>query len=458
MRYGPPPDPRQELLPLSFGDEPALWLGCVALGLALMALALIRRQPEGLRAWWVCLGGVVTLTSPLALVLSSAIYGAWPTIDKTGSLLFYLEGVHRTVTLTPWEAASDPAARLIGVHVGHLWITAFFDLFLEPFAAFNAQALLYPALGWWAAALFAKALTDRWEVALPLGFPFGMGLHVFRDLNWYTIEKAAVGFLALFAWATLRAWQEGGHYRWMAGGLYVLMAFVNWYLALVGAAAGALALGVSLLAERGLGPRSRGLAWACVSCSLMVLPLVALQLSLLQGPGTLGDPERFLMERAIPDSFTLSPPMWNRLELWRALNGAVLGLAAWALLRRDRLSLGLGAVAGGLFLLALGPQLWPGVMNPLYMGIRAAVPGFWRVAKPEVFFEGTWLLLIGVAALQLQRLPGRRPLLLLPVFMLGWALIVRTHPVFPAFSAPLEVQLDPNWARNVGIEAPSARP
>ena len=417
-------------------DDPALWALSIGLGLLISALALVGRLPGWARALAFCQGQVLVLTAPLAAVFTEHVYGAWPTIDKTGSLLFYGEGVHRIVTLDPLGAPSEPMARLIGVHVGHLWLVELFDLVLEPFAAFNALALTLPAFGWWAASLWVRRTSGSWVSAVLLAFPFGMGLHVFRDLNWYTIEKAAVGFLALFAVCLWRAWEEGGHWRWLAALAFALMAWMNLYLALVGAAGAAMALLLDL--------RSRSLWAACVGSALAALPLVVLQWSLLQGTQALGDPETYLYQRAMLDSFELFPPTWNRLEGWRALNLPVLFLGLWG--ARTRRGRALLAVAAGLFALSLGPQLAEGVWNPLYMLLRELLPGFWRVAKPEVFFEGSYLLLMASAGMAL-----RRPLprwLYLPL-VLGWLLIVRSHPVFPGFSAFQQWELDPNWEQHL---------
>jgi hypothetical protein len=403
---------------------------------AISLLALARRQPEALRAWWFCLGQTVLLTAPLAAVLSRTVYGSFPTIDKSGSLLFYLDGVHRTITLHPLQAVHEPAARLIGVHVGHLWVTAALDVVFTPLAAFNAQGLLHLALGWWAAALLFRELNGRWGPALVLGFAFGMNLHLFRDLNWYTIEKSAVYTLALYAWAVLRCMRGRRFGSSIGAALFVFMAFQNWYLALVGAAGTAILLAVT---------RHRGLARHCLWTSLAMVPLVGLQLALLGGQGTLGDPEVFLRERALLDSFSLWPPHWNRLELWRVLDPVALVAAAWGAwsLRRDRRVWALSLVGGGLFVLALGPQVLPGVWNPVYMAVREFVPGFWRVAKPETFFHGSWLALLAIAALGLQ---GRRVIWLYPLVVVLWLGLARTHPAFPGFSQPLEQALDPNWA------------
>jgi len=437
--YGPPPHPDQVLVPLGPGDAPEAWVLCLALGLGITALAALRRQAPALRAWWFCLGQTVALTAPLAVVLERVVYGAFPTIDKSGSLLFYLEGVHRSVTFHPLAAVQEPAARLIGVHVGHLWLTEAFDLFLGPHGAFNAQALFQVALGWWAAALLLRTLCGRWDTAVILALPFGLNLHVFRDLNWYTIEKSAVFGLALYAWSVTRCWQRGGRWTWGAGLVFAGLLFLNGYLALVGAAGIALALAAT---------RDRRLLVHCAWATAFAAPLVALQLALLSGPGTLGDPERFLVERALLDSFTLWPPAWNRLELYRSLNGVVIGLAVWGAwrLRHEGRVRTWALVGAGLFALALGPELLPGVPNPVYLGVRAVVPGFWRVAKPETFFHGTWLALLALAALAVS---GRRVRWLYPVFVIGWCVVVRTHPAFPGFTEPVDQELAPDWAERV---------
>jgi hypothetical protein len=447
------------VLDLSLVEAPLPYLGCALVGLALSLFALWRRPPASLRAGAFILGQVVLLTAPLLFVLPDAVFGAFPTIDKEGSLLFYLDGVHRRVMAAPLEAAADPAARLIGVHVGHLWVTELFDLVLEPLPAFSAQGLLYPAFGWGAAALLLYALCGDVRVAVLLGMPFGMGLHVFRDLNWYTIEKAAVGWLALFAWALLRAWRDRGPWPWVAGLVYGLMAWMNLYLALVGAALGALALlwvGAGALRDRAAGSGLRGLGAACLACAAAGLPLALWQHHVMSGGPALGTPEQFLTERAALDGVSLWPLAWNRLELWRALDpvagiASVVGLGlALRTDRRVQFALLAGVVLAAL---SLGPDPVPGsgLPNPVYIAAWHVVPGFWRVAKPEVFFEATWLLALGVGAIGLARLrPGRATLAALyTVMALCWLGLTRTHPAYPAFTQPLETTLDEGWQRRV---------
>jgi hypothetical protein len=404
-----------------------------------------------MRAALFILGQTIILTAPLFALIDTYVYGSFPTIDKAGSLAFYLDGVHIRMLAHPLQSLVDPAARLIGVHVGHLWVTQAFDLILTPVGAFNAQGLLYPALGWWAAYLLFREVTGRERASVLMGFPFGMGLHTFRDLNWYTIEKAAVFWLPLYLWASYRAWRRGGSWIWLAGGIYALLSWMNLYLGLVAAALMATA-SLCTLAARTTGTR-RVIAVLVLS-AVLVSPLAIWQWALLQGNLTLGSPERFLFERAALDGFSLSPLRWNRLEIHRALNLVALALAGWGLIagRKDgrvRLAAICGAV---LFLLSIGPFLWGhGVENPLYWFARAVVPGFWRVAKPEVFFHGTWLLLLGVAAIQLARsnASGRALGVLYALFVLAWLVMVRTHPAYPPMTLPTKTQLAPNWADRV---------
>ncbi len=457
--YGPPPDPRQLLAPVQLIDDPLSHLACVAIGAALTLLAWRWKRPgPHIRAALFILGQTIWLTMPLAAHLDTYVYGSFPTIDKEGSLLFYLDGVHRRLLAHPVASAADPAVRLIGIHVGHLWVTELFDLFLSPMGAFNLQGLLYPPLAWYAAWLLLRDVCRDDRIALLLGFPFGMGLHLFRDLNWYTIEKAAVFWLALFAWALHRAWRDGGPWRELTGVIYLLMSWMNLYLGLVGAALGGLAMlgaGWPSLRSRTLLPQTRWVARAMWACAAGGVPLAIWQLALLNGGPGLGSPDRFLWERAALDGFSLFPLRWNRLEIHRALNLIAVGLALVGVVRRWKDGRVRWALAAGLFLAALsvGPVLLPGpVENPLYMAVRAVVPGFWRVAKPEVFFHGTWLLMLCVAAIELSRVSRKGLGWLYALFVVGWVIMVRTHPAYPPMTMPVESSLSPDWAEKVFVE------
>ncbi|MFT5684982.1 MAG: hypothetical protein ACI8RZ_005928 [Myxococcota bacterium] len=451
--YGPPPDPRQILAPVQMVDDPWSHLACILGGLALSALAVAwKRPPRALRYLVFIVGQVTALTAPLLFHINRFVYGSFPTIDKEGSLLFYLDGVHIRMVSNPLLSPADPAARLIGVHVGHLWVTQFFDLFLTPLGAFNAQAFLSLVLGWWVMWLLLRRVCEADRIALLLSFPFGMGLHVFRDLNWYTIEKAAIFWLPLFALTLLRAWKDGGRWRWIPGIVFLAMSWMNLYMGMI---AGFLASAAWLwLLADGIRRRERTkalrrLSHAGAVCLLMVAPLLLWQWVLMRGGPQLGTPERFLWERAALDGFSLVPLAWNRLEVHRSLNLIGVGLALFGVVgswsdRRVRFALVVGILA---MLISVGPILLPGpVENPLYMAIRWVVPGFWRVAKPEVFFHITWMLMLCVASIQLAKVGSRRGVsILYGIFILAWLVMVRTHPAYPPMSQPINSNLSTGW-------------
>ncbi|MAY81440.1 MAG: hypothetical protein CL930_11730 [Deltaproteobacteria bacterium] len=449
--YGPPPDPRQKLAPVEIFDVPEAYLWCFGIGLLLTLAALWRRPGHNLRAALFITGQTIALTAPLTVFVDTWVYGSFPTIDKAGSLLFYLDGVHERMFFHPIASLLDPAASLIGVHVGHLWITAFFDTFLTPMGAFNAQALLYPILAWWCSWWLFNTVTKNPRVSMLMAFPFGMGLHLFRDLNWYTIEKAAIFLVPLFLNLCFLAWRDGGKARWGAMVLLPISMWINVYLGLINAG-----MLIFVWAALWLSSDSHRLRFTKVAVGALVCtsPLIVWQWWLTNGNMQLGTPEAFLWERAALDSFTLSPLRWNRLEVHRSLNVVAFGLAIWGL-RRSRWVgvVRLASMAAlAFFLLSLGPTLHGfSIDNPVYMAVRSIVPGFWRVAKPEVFFHVTWLMLLGIAAIQLQRSQwSQRSIgIWYTVFVFAWLLMVRTHPAYPPMTQPVPVQLDPNWAEDV---------
>lgn len=420
--YGPPPDPMQQLAPTAFAEAPLPYLACLFVGLLLAFFA----RPQ--RPFLFITGVVIALTTPLTWYVPTYVFGDFPTIDKAGSLLFYLDGVH-----TRLFSPDDPALRLIGVHMGHLWVTAFFDLFLASFAAFNAQGLLNLVLSCYCAFRLLRLLCDDAHVALLLCFCFGLSLHQFRDLNWYTIEKSSLFCLALYAEALLRVHRGQRSWAPIAALIYVLSFFHNVYWGVLEAGLGALALLLS---------RTPRMLAAVAGSAIAALPLVYLQLRLMHGEGALGDPETFLTERAALDIVELWPPRWNRLEGWRAVNVLVLGLAAWGAWRQRVGWLWLLILP--FFILSLGPT-----HNPVYMLLFEIAPGFWRVAKPETFFHYVYLGILAQAAITLTALrPQRRALLgLAALLLLGWLWGVRSHPVYPTFTQPIPLEMGSQWRR-----------
>ncbi len=444
--YGPPPAPDQVELQASLQALPGAWLVCALAGLVLLGLGLGLRRRWELPAWGLILAGqVVLLTAPAGALVERAVWGAWPTIDKAGSFLFYLDGVH----LKPFSPGGldDPSLALIGIHVGHLWLTAGLDLLLSSHGAFNAQALLQIWLGWFCGWLLLRELkVSPWLAAL-CAMPFALGLHVFRDINWFTIEKSAVFGVPLFLWAAVWARQRADRWLWLPALVLLGCALFNWYLALVNLA----------LLIFWVGSHERKALLCLGACGLLLAPLVGVQALLLQDAGAMADPERFLWERAALDVLSIVPPRWYHLELWRTLNLPLLLLGVWGLwLQRRRVEARWAAAAVlSLGLLSLGPLLHgsdtTGLRNPLFMAAWELIPGFWRVARPEFLFEGAWLVLLASAAVTLQRWrPGWKLLAAMQALMLaGWLWGVRSHPAYPGFSEPVEVSLPDDWEKRV---------
>jgi hypothetical protein len=430
--YGPPPDPRQILLPTGIQEAPYAWAFC-------LFTAALLFLPHRRSLFLTILSLTILLTAPFLYYLPTAVYGAFPTIDKAGSLAFYLNGVH-TRLFDP----TDPGVRLIGVHLGHLWVVALFEplftLLSAPsalsasFAAFNAQGLCNLVLSWYITTLLFEKIGSSRLSAITAASGFGLGLHVFRDLNWYTIEKSAVFWLPLYGLALLKA--RAGNYFWVAP-IFFLAFFMNAYWSLLCGGMAVMAVIAAILWEKqSIKPMLKALGLSLLGG----LPLLVWQWKLMHGPGALGNPEVFLTERAALDVLTLWPPAWNRLELYNALNPVLLAMALYGLKRHLGQKLFL---CGLLFaLLSLGPT-----RNPLYWLCYTLIPGFWRVAKPEVFFEVTALCLFAISALTITRLSPRLQQGAALLTLLAWLLTTRLHPVYPGISLPMEVGLSPDYQK-----------
>jgi hypothetical protein len=366
------------------------------------------------------------MTAPAAAMIPTSWWGAFPTTDKSGSLLFYLSGVHLRI----FDAA-DPATRLIGFGQGHLWIVAALDLLTDAVTAFNLQALLNVALNVaCTAALFHAVCRDRWA-SLLLAIPVGANLHVFRDIQWYTIEKSGVYWLPLYALALLRA--RAGRGPWFAPVMFAAMSFYNAYWLVVGAAMGAAALVDAVV------HRNRQLAIAVVASALAGLPFVAWQASLMSG-GTFAGAEDFAARAALDVADSSG---WNRLEWSRVADPLLVLLAIVGTRRHWKLLLAAAALAA----LAMGP------VSPVYRAV-ALLPGMWRFAKPEVFLWPAWLAIGTAGACALAELgPWRNSRAAkvagFAVVLATWTAQVRLHPVYPGFSERVEVKLDRHWERRL---------
>lgn len=422
--YGPPPDPSQVLVPSGPLDAPMAWAVTVLVGVVLCVAG--RRSSATLVA-----GLTLLLTAPAFGMIPTAVWGAWPTIDKAGSLHFYGLGAHFHALDT-----SAPATQLIGVSMGHLWVTALFDVVLTPFAAMNAQALLNVGLGWWVASRLVRAAgaDERWS--LVAAFPMGLGLHVFRDVTWYTIEKTGTWPLSLYLLVLLRAARGGPAWGALAAAAYAWAFFYNAYWGVLGALAGALLFaGAGPLGD----PTARRLRLAVALSALGGVPFLALQLPALQNaqlPAPAAFAERAALDVFAPLGGDGFPPNWNRLELWRALDLVVTGAALVALVhawgRRAEPAARRELALGGAILVVLGLALGPA--TPLWRAF-AALPGMWRFAKPETFVH---LAVLGSAVLAGRELSrtGWRWWVVLVIQVGLWFALTRTHGVYPLHARP----------------------
>lgn len=453
--YGPPPDPRQIPLPAGVQDEPFAFALCAVVSLLGLWLSTRKTLPQPVTAGCFITSQVVLLTAPLLGLLNRSVYGSYPTIDKEGSFLFYGEKVHIEMLLAPMSPEATDAAALIGVHVGHLWVSELFDLVLTSHGAFNAQGLVNLLLAWFCSWGLLRSLCGSSAIAIVMGFAYGMQLHIFRDLNWYTIEKSAAFTLPLYLWMLHVQWRNPR--RWYALLTGVCFAGICWLNLYLGMLCG-LFCGFALLSE--LISRKRkeeslvasNLMLPTFFSVLLALPLMLWQGWLLRNAPQLASPAEFLWQRAALDTVTLWPLQWNRMEMLAALSPLPLAVAVVGMRRclTDNivaLAMLCAVVMGAL---SLGPSLAPpsqSIVNPVYMMTRAVVPGFWRIAKPEVFFFGTWLCMIVIATRQLasMKVEHWKLMVMYVVMVLMWFVLVRGHPVYPSFSNPMESHLTPNW-------------
>ncbi|MBL8614220.1 MAG: hypothetical protein JNM72_01290 [Deltaproteobacteria bacterium] len=452
--YGPPPDPLRHAVADGPADLPLAWALCIGLGVILVVHGLRR----GLVApsMPLLVGGLsLALLAPAPALgptpwFGSLWWGEFPTIDKAGSYAFFRAGAHEGAW--PWALPEGPALRLIGAHLGHLQLIGWVAALWPPHAAFGVVAVAQPALGWLCCALFLRGRGASPWSALAFGLHFGLGLHVMRDVNWYTIEKAAVYWLPLWLWLVDRSARRPAAVP-LAALCFLWMAWNNLYLAVVGGLVG-LGEGLRILPGllRGAPPARRQLLALGLS-ALAPLPLLRAQAALLADNGpSLGGPARFLAERAALDVLSLWPPRWNRLELWRAVDPVAAGCAVLALPAALRRWEGKTAIITMLSMsaLALGPRLAlapgeAGPPNPAYTLLLWLVPGAWRIAKPEVFFEGALLMVLLLGALHLSRRSRAVQISVFVAILVSWVLTVRSHPVYPGHSAHQELRLDPGW-------------
>jgi hypothetical protein len=429
---GPKVDPREIIYTASVGQYG------ISITIAFILLYLSFRLRN--RGIWELItfnaGMVVLITSPWISVLDEAVIGAYPTIDKQGSLLFYLDGVHSRVLLSPIESFSDPAFRLIGFHLGHFWIVEIFDVFLTTYGAYNAQMMLNLFLNCLSASLLFGLYGQKHSAKL-LGILFGMQLHVFRDIHWYTIEKSSI-YCVIFFWWYLEHLYRGNTKRWwVLGPLYLLFTWINFYWGIILAILGFLYGVRSLL----LKSETRYQVLKGLACCIIAGIFIAyIQLSLMSSGSPLGSPDEF-SQRAVLDTFSLFPLDWNRMGFWQPINPIVCILAIICVLKR-KVSVFVIFVSLVFASLSLGPFLIEGVRNPWYV-LFAEVPGLWRFAKPEIFFLMTYTgLCIAASKISASRW-------VYTVMGLLWIIGLYSSKAYPYLSMYIPAELSPDWYHRI---------
>jgi hypothetical protein len=374
----------------------------------------------------VSIGTLILITSPWFVTLHKAIIGAYPTIDKEGSLLFFEHGVHHLWFTTPEMPLEQTGLTLIGIHAGHLWITEFFHIFVPSFVAFNLQMMLHLGLnvlsvlfwvdGWES---IKEKEWQKWIVAILIGAQ----LHVFRDIHWYTIEKSALFPIFVFWGVLLRFYKADDnthskiHWAWLPisygfAGMYnfywaILLPFVS--LAYV-----------DLRIFQTTSKRLKGL----IGCMGIGLFMGWIQLSIQSTEHYFADVTAF-QQRAGLDIFNVSTLDWNRMGFWKPLNPLLIGMGLMVLVRtpfyfkkstdhnetddnqmgthvttttNTLLSEWIPLMGVGILttLLAMGPNNSLPFGNPVYE-VFQWLPGMWRFAKPEIFLLVPYAILARAA-------------------------------------------------------------
>ena len=430
---GPPVDPREIIYQASISQ----YAFSIVFGSIFLFISYRLRQKELLAKFLFSLGSVFLLTAPWIGSISDAVIGAYPTIDKQGSLLFYLDGVHQRALLQPLHSLTDPAYRLIGFHVGHFWIVSFFDILLSPFAAYNAQMFVNLICNLYFGIILLEKMNVSSKKSIFFALILGLQLHVFRDIHWYTIEKSSLFWIFGFWIYIVELCKVKTNYPWWGLGiLYFLSTWMNFYWGIVLAILGSL-YAIQMLRA----PFLQHLRFwkGILFCGILGLIIGVIQLQLSDPHHSFASPAQF-QERAILDSFSLYPLHWNRMHIWQAINPVVLLLAGLAC-RQKMISMFEFILALGFFLLALGPQII-GLSNPIYL-LLSIIPGLWRLAKPEIFFLITYTLLIIWAGR--ARLPSQLKSIAIFLMLLLWLVGLRTSKAYPYLTEYIPGELPENW-------------
>ena len=423
----PPFDPRQVPYQTATQD----YIITIIIGMCICALSTrIAKCSLLLR----CIGVVIILTTPILAISSDAIWGAFPTIDKEGSLLFFRDGVYKQIF-----NVSDPAHRLIGFHLGHLWISAFFTIWIKDYQAFTLHALINIILTWYTTTLFLRELGASKTWAWLVGSMLGLHLHLFRDINFYTIEKSALYPLIFFWYTTVRTakgWSKG---PFIMGLSFLFSSWINLYWGILEVVLAPILL--VLHRKQDLNAMIRGLLY----CVFFGVGIAFYQYMLTISGPPFAHAEQFA-QRAALDNVTLYPFSWNRLHWFSSIPLLLIFLIGYAGYRKQLYIHYLPLI---LFcgILSLGPYLHGTIPNPIFIAFQS-IPGLWRFAKPEIFF---FLSFLGLLTMIVHIEPTKTHIRMFCIlFLIQWICTVRIQEEYPnIYTIPIESTLPSNWEQRV---------
>ena len=351
--------------------------------------------------------------------------------------MFYRDGVHFRLF-----SFSDPAHRLIGFHLGHLWISQILDWFVGDIGAFNLQALLNVTLTWYCTYRLLHLLGASHLWAWLLASQLGFHLHLFRDIQLYTIEKSAVYPLLLYWESTIRA-SKGEKGSPIGMGLsFFLASWINLYWGIFCVLITPFLLWMYRTEDK------RSILKGVIFCVLFGCCIGLYQQILTTSGPPFAHSERF-MERAALDNVSIWPFSWNRLPWFMSISPLLFIIFGWTWHTKKLYTkyIGLGIV---FFILSTGPYLFSSVPNPLYQGLTA-LPALWRFAKPEAFFFLTYIVLLSTVV---KLNPPTKGCIIIGILMVMQCFGTRMQQEYPSyFTKPVHTSLPKNWEQRIFTES-----
>jgi hypothetical protein len=267
-----------------------------------------------------------------------------------------------------------------------------------------------------------------WQLAIRLGsnarsalvftFPFAMGLHVFRDLNWASPTDTAIFLVPLFG---LGCFMAAGRKPlwWLAPlGVWTVSGLLSPPIALV----------IYVLAVAALFYGNGFKVNTLQQMNGSLLPIATLGVAgALIGP-ILGEFPMGQVSSSPVDLFQIASMKWGGLEWHRALNLVVLITFAWSVWRwrKTRVAWLTLSIVATMVVVSTGLGL---ERLPMSVGLDAGP------FRPTLFAHVAWAIMcMGSALFATHAEWSRRNLMILYLlFASSWLIMVRSHPAYPPF-------------------------